>query len=59
LLTHLAGCPPSPAPTSPPQGRARIEEEDIYRARENKALESFSELTNAPKPGDGAYSVMI
>ena len=36
------------------QGRDRIEEEDIYSAMENKALEAFSELTNAPKPGQDA-----
>ncbi len=33
------------------QGRDAITEEDIYAAMENKALEAYSELTNASKPG--------
>ena len=33
------------------QGRERIEEEDIYAAMENKAAESFMELSGAPKAG--------
>lgn len=44
-----------PWPTVPlmhhPQGRDRIEEEDLYAAMENKAMESFSEMTASPKPG--------
>lgn len=35
----------------PHQGRDRIEEEDLYAAMENKAMESFSEMTASPKPG--------
>lgn len=33
------------------QGRDAITEEDIYAAMENKALEAYSELTGAMKPG--------
>lgn len=33
------------------QGRDRIQEEDLYAAMENKAMESFSEMTGAPRPG--------
>jgi len=33
------------------QGREAITEEDIYAAMENKALEAYAEMTNAPKPG--------
>ena len=36
------------------QGRDVIEEEDLYAAMENKAMESFSEMTNSPKPGQDA-----
>jgi hypothetical protein len=33
------------------QGRDAITEEDIYAAMENKAMEAYSELTGALKPG--------
>lgn len=36
------------------QGRERIEEEDLYAAMENKAVESYSEITGSPKPGQDA-----
>ena len=33
------------------QGRAAITEDDIYAAMENKAMESYQELTSSPAPG--------
>ncbi len=33
------------------QGRDYIIDEDLYAAMENKAMESFSEMTGSPKPG--------
>ncbi|MEW5306932.1 MAG: hypothetical protein WDW36_009362 [Sanguina aurantia] len=42
------------------QGRERMEEEDIYAAMENKAMDTFQELTNVPQSGhDGEAPVGI
>ena len=52
----LACTKPTTASTQPispliTQGRERIEEEDLYAAMENKAIEAYSEMTGSPKPG--------
>ena len=43
----------------PLQGRERIEEEDLYAAMENKAIEAYSEMTGSPKPGQVSVHYFI